>query len=857
MTYDALGRRMHLQDPDAGPSDRLYNAFGEVAQEQLGDSTMPPAQLELITYTRDQLGRVVSEASLHEAPNTFQWDTQGFGIGRLAGSLSSDGTTRGYAYFATGDLRLENWTISGTTYTAEYEYDATGRLDRMRYPSIPGRNRFGVSYHYDRTGVADAICDMRLNLPTAPCDPATGPKPIWRANSRQADGQLIKETFGNDEITIRSYTDPRGFLTRIQTARGTATTQSIDYGYDLNGNLQTRFDNLPLSTPQTFDYDALDRLVSLDDVVHKTNFTYDDTGNFTSRVVSTPAGTELSRLDYSFIPSATPHNDMMVSGTRYWFDGRGRNTRVGSEWNASREVTYTPFDLPRQIDVSGGSQRWTFKYDADHHRVEKHDWWRFSVYVGDLYEQHQDWDGIRHMFFVHGPDRVVAELEVDTNGNDKFLYLHDDHLGSVDAATDQSGTVQRFQYDVFGARSPSQFRDVKKGFTFHHHDDDVTEQADNPGIIDMKGRVYDPKIGRFMTADPIASPLFSQGQNRYAYAGNNPLAFADPSGFETTQTCGGNCEANPPLPPGRITTEITIKIYNPPAATAPAAPRGPSPQLMAAIKAAVERDNAASANDAKPAAPQSDSAGPSGQTMGGAGGPPNTAPGGLYGGGAPEGGASPGIIGQFFLGVGFGARQGLPFTGPFLQTESPFDRGVGGIGRAFGLGAIGAFQAVLGVLGAKGGQGLVLAGGRTLNPVAVVSGAALTTAGVALGAYGVSTMGRAFEALRTARASGGEGDGGGSGDGTPKPPYRANPAHDPRSPSFNPSKTPEPPDAASVYQGAIEGDGHYYGLGGNNEIYRFSSDNAGGAHFSGMTGEGGVRFESIPIEVRRALGRIR
>ena len=46
------------------------------------------------------------------------------------------------------------------------------------------------------------------------------------------------------------------------------------------------------------------------------------------------------------------------------------------------------------------------------------------------------------------------------------------------------------------------------------------------------------------------------------------------------------------------------------------------------------------------------------------------------------------------------------------------------------------------------------------------------------------------------------------------------------------------------------------GKGSNGEIYRFSPDTRGGAHFSGMTGADGLRIrpESIPIMIRRLLG---
>src|SRR5690606_24467679 len=48
----------------------------------------------------------------------------------------------------------------------------------------------------------------------------------------------------------------------------------------------------------------------------------------------------------------------------------------------------------------------------------------------------------------------------------------------------------------------------------------------------MNGRVYDPAIGRFLSADPFMQfPDSTQGLNRYTYVGNNPLSYTDPSGF--------------------------------------------------------------------------------------------------------------------------------------------------------------------------------------------------------------------------------------------------------------------------------------------------------------------------------------
>jgi hypothetical protein len=48
----------------------------------------------------------------------------------------------------------------------------------------------------------------------------------------------------------------------------------------------------------------------------------------------------------------------------------------------------------------------------------------------------------------------------------------------------------------------------------------------------MNGRVYDPEIGRFLSADPfVQAPETTQSFNRYSYVDNNPLSATDPSGF--------------------------------------------------------------------------------------------------------------------------------------------------------------------------------------------------------------------------------------------------------------------------------------------------------------------------------------
>ena len=104
------------------------------------------------------------------------------------------------------------------------------------------------------------------------------------------------------------------------------------------------------------------------------------------------------------------------------------------------------------------------------------------------------------------------------------------------AATCTAGVVvERLAYDPWGKRrfitGAADTLDaitgvnIDHGFTMHEHIDEM-------GIINMNGRIYDPLIGRFMSADPyIQAPDDLQSHNRYAYVMNNPLNLDDPSGY--------------------------------------------------------------------------------------------------------------------------------------------------------------------------------------------------------------------------------------------------------------------------------------------------------------------------------------
>lgn len=147
---------------------------------------------------------------------------------------------------------------------------------------------------------------------------------------------------------------------------------------------------------------------------------------------------------------------------------------------------------------------------------------------------------IQWNLYVRVGDRLVAQrIDYTPPGGGAssiaMRYFTTDHLGSVAVITDELGAVvERLSFDAWGKRrhpdgtddpSGSITSQTTRGFTGH-------EMIDEVGLVNMNGRVYDPEIGRFMSADPfVQDPTNTQSLNRYSYVGNNPLSYTDPSGY--------------------------------------------------------------------------------------------------------------------------------------------------------------------------------------------------------------------------------------------------------------------------------------------------------------------------------------
>ncbi len=134
---------------------------------------------------------------------------------------------------------------------------------------------------------------------------------------------------------------------------------------------------------------------------------------------------------------------------------------------------------------------------------------------------------------------VVTHAGVGDSAVATTQYLHRDHLGSLEATSDVAGALdERLSFDSWGRRRQGNWQPMTDA-AIYNFDTQLTtrgytghEMLDGVGLVHMNGRVYDPTIGRFLSADPhVQAPGNLQNWNRYSYVMNNPLSYTDPTGF--------------------------------------------------------------------------------------------------------------------------------------------------------------------------------------------------------------------------------------------------------------------------------------------------------------------------------------
>ncbi|WP_411281227.1 RHS repeat-associated core domain-containing protein [Gemmatimonas sp.] len=570
IVYDRLGRRTWMSDPDAGEQWTEYDAFSNVVRTRnaLGTDT---------EYRFDSLGRPTGR-SAPDGLACITWDAGEGAIGKVAATVytpkEGDAVMQRNEYDSLGRPRTHHQQIgSGPELAAAWDYDVHGRLARTHYPGA-----LSVAYEYSfghQTGVVDD----------------TG-SPLWRLTGNDVVGHLVDEMSGDGLSTHHAYdgVSQRPVQSTISDGAGRARDE-LGFGWYRDGKLKrrtqryTRGDALPLSVTKVEDflYDHIRRLqrwsgdvtvFAAKGPVTKTSFdssySYDGIGNLAAR--TTKGADKTVEEDWVSGPSgdavigAPPHAVIRGPKGSYGYDAAGRQTTA-----PGRDTTWTTFDKPQSIGGAGGTSV-VLDYAADLTRVRKRssDGFAATTYLlGGLYEQRLVGPGKTEVFTVATPGSVTVQILRSSGEPPQVLYLHNDRLGSPHVITNAGGTVlERPAREPFGQRVQTEnptrpatsTLPVTVGFTGHEEEAELA-------LVNMRGRSYDPSVGRFTSPDPVIASIGNpQDLNRFAYAMNDPVNVTDPSGMTANDAGGWEVSLNP--------LAILALLFGPPGSASAPTPVG-------------------------------------------------------------------------------------------------------------------------------------------------------------------------------------------------------------------------------------------------------------------------------------------
>jgi RHS repeat-associated protein len=511
--YDVHGNRNSMDDPSLGLTTYQHNAFAEM----IG---MTNALGQVTTYEFDTIGRMTRRTDDVQGAtpmvNSWWYDYQHAGKLYKESRNYQDEYARWTFYDSLMRVSAQTHRTDGVSQSISYQYDGNSRNSKVTYPG-----GFAVNYQYNSYGYLLAVKNTDQTLS------------YWTASDYDEFTRPASFNYGNGVSSNLSY-NSGGQLTGITAFKGASTLSDLQYEYDLNDNITQRTNSN--GDVQNFSYDNLDRLISTVVSGGQYNYSYNAFGNITQY-----QKTGGSAHPYTY-DANNPYAVLSARGHTYQYDAMGQVTNKDG-----RAIEWTTLGKPSRFSTANGTV--DFEYGPDTRRFKKvatnllvtaKTW-----YLGKDYEEFSLNDTLMaRKYYIYAAGKLIATQLTDVSNSSSVLnYQHYDNLDSVVMTTDTAGVVvSKGVFSVFGQAVSSSDYDTpvntstqgNRGFTGHEHIED-----DGLSLIHMNGRVFDPQIGRFLSADPyIQAPDNSQSFNRYSYVMNNPLKYTDPTGYSFFSSVG-------------------------------------------------------------------------------------------------------------------------------------------------------------------------------------------------------------------------------------------------------------------------------------------------------------------------------
>ncbi|MCL2281580.1 MAG: hypothetical protein FWC25_02845 [Dehalococcoidia bacterium] len=506
------------------------------------------------TYVYDTNGNLILSVDCNNWVTTYTYD----GLGRVlnvnvATGNSATDCSQSFTYYLTGALKSEDNGNFSATYTYDeldrlitvsesnnvtktYTYDIAG--NRTSYIlKINGVTQLSTTYTYDNFNRLETVSENGVLVATYSYD---------------INGNRESLTYANGISEEYTY-NLANMVTSVINKSGNTVISSYDYTYYLDGNQCTKTDHDGKVT--TYIYDGLGRLAQESEVLSGVTQSYSYTyGTSHNRATMVASGAKSFSTSYTYDLNNRLLTETKNSATTtYIYDN---NDNQLSQSTSLQINTFAYNGLNQLISANMGGALATYTYNSAGLRTSKT--------VGGVTTKHV-WDGSNVSAELNSSNVVTAKylrgvslLAFDTSSA-RTYYLFDAH-GDVVQLTNSSGVITKiYSYDTFGNETGTT-QNGGMGSTDTNPFRYCGEYFDvETGNYYLRARFYSPLVGRFLSEDthwnpsnmiygdnPVKNAYYKdalglssyvpniaaimQSGNLYAYCGNNPVMYVDPSG---------------------------------------------------------------------------------------------------------------------------------------------------------------------------------------------------------------------------------------------------------------------------------------------------------------------------------------
>ncbi|MFD2010259.1 polymorphic toxin-type HINT domain-containing protein [Streptomyces narbonensis] len=563
--YDQYGRQKTTEDPDKGTTRTEYDGLDRPVKVTTGSSTVVTGYDALGRPTNTWSG-TASEATLLTS-RTYDTPLKGLPatstryVGGKTGKVYTKSVT---AYDvlgrpATTELALPatdpiSPSVPGGKVTYQSTYRNDGTVGSTSEPALGGLPSEVIGYGYGSLGQLTSVKGLNGYLQQADYSETGQVLQLTLGKGGTGDRNVyITNRFeeGTDRLTLSHVTDQTHPY----------MLQHLTYTYDQAGNVTSIADPTILggttkAETQCFAYDGHSRLTEAwtptsqncgdarnasalsGPAPYWTSYTYNTAGQRKTETQHLSTGS--TTTTYCYDPAKQPHalrytTPRTTCGTAadptkdkvYGYDATGNTTKRPGD-TAQQNLTWSP---EGQLATLAESTKSTdYVYDADGILLIRNTKAGERVLYTGATELHRRDNGTTWAQRSYTANGTPIAVRTNETGTTQLQFLAGDHHGTQSLAVTSDATqkpTKRYM-TPFGAKRGGAVGTwpTDKGFL------NKTTDA-STGLTHIGARQYDPKIGQFISVDPLLSTDQHQSLNGYSYANQHPTTTADPTGLRT------------------------------------------------------------------------------------------------------------------------------------------------------------------------------------------------------------------------------------------------------------------------------------------------------------------------------------